>query len=112
MIREPLSKVMARERAAHEALLPPVQGWIVLCLVRHGEYEPMSYGYGEEPHHDRLAKRGRATLFPDRDLASAALSFEHAFATDNGERWIAGAKFQLVPVYADKLPFVGSEATA
>jgi hypothetical protein len=103
-----LQNIIAQERAAHEALLPPKAGWIVLLLVRHGEYEAVSYGYGEEPHHDRLAKRGRATLFSDQQTAEAAVSLEHAYATEQREPWIAGAKFVLVPVFRDPLPFIQS----
>ena len=105
MMREERQKAAA----ALDALLPPKSGWIVLCKTMGGDYEPMSYGYGDEPHTDRLAKRGRATLFADRNTAETALNWEHTFAVDANEAWIKRAAFILVPVYADKMPFYGSE---
>lgn len=101
-----------KDAAALDALLPPKAGWIVLCKTMGGNYEPMSYGYGDEPHTDRLAKRGRATLFKDRNTVETALNCEHTLATDADEVWVKRAQFMLVPVYADKLPFYGSEGVS
>ncbi len=48
---------------------------------------PMSYGKGDEPHHDQLLDRGRATLFNTRNEANEALKTSLQKSKQSGAQW-------------------------
>jgi hypothetical protein len=87
-----------------EALLPTRTGWIVLCKIAKGEFEPLSFGVGEEPNPEMLAKRGRATLFEKIEDAKHYINITYSIASAEGHAWVQKCDFVIVPCYQDNLP--------
>jgi hypothetical protein len=92
-----------------EALLPPREGWIVLCKIAKGEFEPVSFGVGEEPEPQMLAKRGRATIFETLEDAKEYINITYSWASAEGHAWARKSDWVIVPVYRDPLPGITSE---
>ena len=65
------------------------------------EPEPLSYGRGDEPAHDLLLRRGRATVFLSAQDARDALRQTCKRAEDAGATWPANCWFQIIEAELD-----------
>ena len=75
-------------------------GYIVMLAnksKRSSEFfAPMSYGRGEEPAHEKLLWRGRATLFSTEKDAWDALKATLRQATADGDEWPKKFQYSVI----------------
>ena len=77
-------------------------GYIVMLAKKSKRsaefFTPMSYGRDEEPAHDQLLRRGRATLFTFEQEAWDALKATLKQATKEGAEWPKKFQYAVIEV--------------